>query len=258
MLKALLSFILLFITMNSTASALFFTRDMTERIDLSERLFQSSNIPLKKSSTTVKQGANSKQRERTTLFQPPKSLLEEMISQVAPVPFDAKLDKAVPGTEVVLAVTQETLVPFFSISFGKTDATALKNVKFDGVITGEVSGMGNRETIEILLKRNELVKQAVLDLRSFYRETDFSSVNITLGEYRAGFSFSNDGGNVKSRSTTRSLEQKKSENRTRFEENGSPNFMRLIPSFLFSGTFWLLIYVLLCVTIFARGLLRKR
>ena len=256
--RVILFFGLVLGTINTSASVLYFTRDMTERIYLKGSLFQPSSIPLEHSAAKVKNSRAAEQHRKEKLYQPSRSLLEELISQVAPIQIGAKLEEAKSGSKVALVVEEGAMDPFFNISFGKADTTIFRNMEIAGATIDAVSGIGARELLENQMKRNELARQVAMDLRSFYQETDFSSVDIKFGDYNNRFSLSHGGASARPQSIFRSIESKKHNNKTLLEESSSEKFTSFIPSFLFSRTFWLVSYLLLCVTIFARGMLRKR
>jgi len=258
MLRALLFAGLALCAATSSANVLYFTKDMTERLYLLDNLFQPSNRPLEGDTTTTRSQTAVKQRKGIKLFQPPQSLLEELISQNASFQSARGIEDEQSGSEVELVVEEETLDPFFNIGFGKVDTEITGEAIIASANSDVVSGIGARELLENQLSRNRIVKQAALDLRSFYRETDFSSVNVKFGDYNDSFSISSPGGNTRSQSVLRSLEPKKRKNKDVVEDESSRRFGNFIPSFLFSGTFWLVSYLLLCVAIFARSMLRRR
>ena len=245
-------------TINTSASVLYFTPDMTERIYLTESLFQPSNLSLEHDAARVKFSRAAEQHRKEELYRSSRTLLEELISQVAPVQIGTKLEEATLGTSVALVVEEYAIDPFFYISFGEADTTILRNTGVTGTTNEGVSGIGARKLLENQLKRNELTRLVAMNLRTFYQETDFSSVDIKFGDYNTRFSLSHGATSARAESIFQFIQSKKHNDKTPIEERSSERFTRLIPSFLFSSTFWLVSYLLLCVTIFARGMLRKR
>ena len=255
--RIILFFGLVLGTINTSASVLYFTRDMTERVYLKGSLFQPSSVPLEHSAAKVKSSRAAEQHRGKNLYLPSQSLLEELISQVAPIQIGAKFEAVKSGTKIALVVEEEVMDPFFNISFGEADTTNLTNMEVVGATNDAIFGVGARELLENQLKQNELARQIAIDLRSFYRETDFSSVDIKLGEYYNRFSLSHSGASATSQSIFRSIGPKKHNNKTVIEESSYERFTSFIPSFLFSRSFWLVSYLLICVTILARGMLKK-
>ena len=100
-------------TINTSASVLYFTPDMTERIYLTESLFQPSNLSLERDAARVKFSHAAEQHRKEELYQSSRTLLEELISQVAPVQIGTKLEKATLGTSVALVVEEDAIEPFF-------------------------------------------------------------------------------------------------------------------------------------------------
>ena len=230
---------------------------MTERVYLKGSLFQPSNVPLEHSPAKVKNSRTAAQHREKNLYLPSQSLLEELISRVAPIQIGAKLGAAKSGTKNSPVVEEDAMDHFFNISFGKADTTSFRIIEVDGATNDPVSGIRARELLENQLKQNKLARQVAIDLRSFYRETDFSSVDIKLGDYQNRFSLSHSGASATSQSIFRSIGPKKHNNKTVIKESSYEKFTSFIPSFLFSRSFWLVSYLLLCVTILARGLLKK-
>ena len=72
----------------------------------------------------VKNSRAAEQHREENLYLPSRpSLLEELISQVAPIQIGAKLEAAKSSTKVALVVEEDAMDPFFNISFGEADTT---------------------------------------------------------------------------------------------------------------------------------------
>ena len=65
-------------TINTSASVLYFTRDMKERVYLKERLFQPSCFPLEHTAEKVKNSRADEQHKEEKPHQPSRPLLEEL------------------------------------------------------------------------------------------------------------------------------------------------------------------------------------
>ena len=76
---------------------------------------------------------------------------------------------------------------FFNISYGKADTTIFRIMEVAGATNDPVSGIRARELLENQLKQNELARQVAIDVRPFYPEMDFSSVDIEFGDYHNRF-----------------------------------------------------------------------
>jgi hypothetical protein len=142
---------------------------------------------------------------KNKLFQPPRSLLEELILRQTQI--DTVTDDEVEvNTTVEFVITEESMNSFFDIGFGR----AKIEINSAEVVTGKnsdiISGLDVRRIIETQLSRDDLVKQTAIDLRSFYREADISSINLTLGGYSDNFSIQHGNSTVRSQSILRSLE----------------------------------------------------
>ena len=185
--RIILFFGLVLGTINTSASILYFTRDMTERVYLKGSLFQPSNVPLEHSPAKVKNSRTAAQHREKNLYLPSQSLLEELISRVAPIQIGAKLEAAKSSMKVALAVEEDAMDPFFNISFSEADTTSLTTMEVASAANDAVLGVGARELLENQLKQNELARQVAIDVRSFYPEMDFSSVDIKFGDYHNRF-----------------------------------------------------------------------
>lgn len=185
--RIILFFGLVLGTINTSASVLYFTRDMTERVYLKGSLFQPSSVPLEHSAGEVKNSRAAEQHREKNLYLPSQSLLEELISQVAPIQIGAKIEAVKSGTKVALVVEEEVMDPFFNISCGKADTTIFRIMEVAGATNDPVSGIRARELLENQLKQNELARQVAIDVRRFYPEMDFSSVDIEFGDYHNRF-----------------------------------------------------------------------
>ena len=114
-------------------------------------------------------------------------MLEELISQVAPIQIGAKFEAVKSGTKVALVVEEDAMDHFFNISFGKADTTSFRIMEVAGATNDPVSGIRARELLENQLKQNGLARQVAIHVRSYYPEIDFSSVDIKFGDYHNRF-----------------------------------------------------------------------
>ena len=160
---------------------------MKERVYLKERLFQPSSFPLEHNAERAKNSRADEQHREEKRHQPSRPLLEELSSQVAPIPIGAKLGAAKSGTKISLVVEEDAMDHFFNISFGKADTTSFRIMEVAGATNDPVSGIRARELLENQLKQNELARQVAIHVRSSYPEIDFSSVDIKFGDYHNRF-----------------------------------------------------------------------
>ena len=160
---------------------------MKERVYPKERLFQPSSFPLEHNAERAKNSRADEQHREEKRHQPSRPLLEELSSQVAPIPIGAKLGAAKSGTKISLVVEEDAMDHFFNISFGKADTTSFRIIEVDGATNDPVSGIRARELLENQLKQNGLARQVAIHVRSFYPEIEFSSVDIKFGDYHNRF-----------------------------------------------------------------------
>ncbi|MFT4711612.1 MAG: hypothetical protein ACI8W1_000088 [Candidatus Azotimanducaceae bacterium] len=257
MLKLFIFMGAIFSSLNSSANVLYFTKDMTEDLYLLEILFQPSSSKWLESSSTKTGSAGQKNEAKNKRFQPPRSLLEELISKQTQL--DTITDDVMDiNTTVELVITEEAMDPFFDIGFGRAKIE-VNSAEFGADENSDIiSGLDVRGIIETQLSGNDLVKQTAIDLREFYQVTDFSSINIKFGGYSDNFSIQHGNITASSQIMLRSLAPQQRENKNSVENSASGRFINFIPSFLFSGTFWLITYLTLCLAIFARSMLKRR
>ena len=160
---------------------------MIERVYLKERLFQPSSFPLEHNAEKVKKSRADEQHREEKPHQPSRPLLEELSAQVTPIQIGAKLEAAKSGTKISLVVEEDAMDHFFNISCGKADTTIFRIMEVAGATNDPVSGIRARELLENQLKQNELARQVAIDVRPFYPEIDFSSVDIEFGDYHNRF-----------------------------------------------------------------------
>ena len=160
---------------------------MKERVYLKDRMIHPRSFPLEHNAERAKNSRADEQHREEKRHQPSRPLLEELSSQVAPIQIGAKLGAAKSGTKNSLVVEEDAMDHFFNISCGKADTTIFRIMEVAGATNDPVSGIRARELLENQLKQNELARQVAIDVRPFYPEMDFSSVDIEFGDYHNRF-----------------------------------------------------------------------
>jgi len=256
MIKRLLFIGMLLCPLETFANILYFSQDMTEHIYLLDKLFQSDPSTFDVASVLGLKQNSSKSQWKNSLYQPPASIIEELIRKLSPTIINGE-ESQKDVIPIELEIAGESLDSFFHIGFATVDGERSAELVSSAISTDDnLSGIDARGMLEDQLKKNEVVKQAALDLRSFYRETDFSSVTVKFGDYNTNFSIAPRSSS--SRSVLQGLEPRNRKNKELVDDSASSRFASFIPSFLFSGTFWLVSYLVLCIAIFARSMLRRR